>query len=117
MPLVVTYHLKWKSLSKIINGNLYLLYMNDEVKKTFTPSPMISFRSSRKISNYIIGAKLYPLKRTVQSYKCGKKRCEVCDVFLRVTHFLALLPARVLKLIISLIVVVNVSRGVRVDHM
>ena len=54
--------------------------MNDEVKKTFTPSPMISFPSSRKISSYIVRAKLYTLERTVGSYKCGKKRCEVCDV-------------------------------------
>ena len=54
--------------------------MNDEVRKTFTPSPMISFRSSRKISSYIVRAKWYPLERTVGSYKCGKKRCELCDV-------------------------------------
>ena len=54
--------------------------MNDEVKKTFTPSPMISFRSSHKISSYIVRAKLYPLESTVGSSKCGKKRCEVCDV-------------------------------------
>ena len=46
--------------------------MNDEVKKTFTPSPMISFRSSRKISSYIVRAKLYPLERTVGSSKCGR---------------------------------------------
>ena len=54
--------------------------MNDKVKKTFTPSPMISFRNSRKISSYIVRAKLYPLERTVGSYKCGKKCCEECDV-------------------------------------
>ena len=71
--------------------------MNDEVKKTFTPSPMILFRSYRKISSYIVRAKLYPLERRVGSYKCSKKRYEVCDVILRVTHFLALLPGKVLK--------------------
>ena len=54
--------------------------MNDEVKKTFTPSPVILFRSYHKISSYIIRAKLCPLESTVGSYKCGKKRCEVCDV-------------------------------------
>ena len=54
--------------------------MNDKVKKTFTPCPMILFRSSRKISSYVVRSKLYPLERTVGSYKCGKKRCEVCDV-------------------------------------
>ena len=72
---VITYHPKLKNLSKIIKDTLYLLYMNDEVKKTFTLSPMISFRSSRKISSYIVRTKLYPLERTVRSYKCVKKRC------------------------------------------
>ena len=67
VPLDVTYHLKLKSLSKMIKDNFYLLYMNDEVKKTFTPSPMISFCSSRKISSYIVRAKLHPLERTVGS--------------------------------------------------
>ena len=80
VPFVVTYHPKLKNLSKIIKDNLYLLYMNDEVKKTFTPSPMISFRSSRKINNFTVTAELYPVERTVRSYKCGKKRCEVWEV-------------------------------------
>ena len=59
VPFVVTYHPKLKNLSKIIKDNLYLLYMNDEVKKTFTPSPMISFRSSRIISSYIVSVGFY----------------------------------------------------------
>ena len=54
--------------------------MNDEVKKTSIPSPMILFRNFCKISSYIVRAKLYPLERTVGSYECGKKRCEVCDM-------------------------------------
>ena len=109
VPIVAIFHLKLKSLSKIIKNNLYLLYVNDEVKKTFTPSLMISFLSSCKISSYVVRAKLYQLERTVGSYKCDKKLCEVCDVFLGLTHFLALLSVRVLKLIISLIVMINVS--------
>ena len=80
IPFVVTYHPKLKNLRKIIKDNLYLLYINDEVKKTFTPGFMISFRSSRKISTYIVRAELYPLERPLGSSKCGKKRCEVCDV-------------------------------------
>ena len=53
--------------------------MNDEVKDTFTPRPMVSFRTSRKLSSYLVRAKLYPLERTVCSRKCSKKRCEVCE--------------------------------------
>ena len=43
VPFVVTYHPSLKSLNKIINDNIYLLYMNNEAKKVFTPRPMISF--------------------------------------------------------------------------
>ena len=99
VPFVVTYHPKLKNLSNIIKDNLYLLYMNDEVKKTFTPSPMISFRSSRKISSYIVRAKLYPLERTVGSSKCGKKRCEVCDVISETDTFSSTVTGESFKII------------------
>ena len=78
VPFGLTYHTLFKSIGKIINKNLYLLYMNNEVKKAFTSKPMISFRSTRKMSSYLIRAKLYPEERTKGSFKCGSKRCEVC---------------------------------------
>ena len=39
---------------------------------------MVSFSSLRKISSYLLRAKLYPLDRVVRSTKYGKKRCEMC---------------------------------------
>ena len=53
--------------------------MNEEVKNLFLPGPMVSFRGARKLSSYIVRAKLYPLHRKVGSKKCAKNRCEVCD--------------------------------------
>ena len=52
-----------KSLSKIISKNLHMVYMDEEVKGVFTPGTMISFRSSRKLSSYLVRAKLYPTER------------------------------------------------------
>ena len=78
VPFVVTYHPLLSKLSSIIHRNLYLLYMNQEVKNVFTPGPIVSYRSARKISSYLVRAKLYPLERKVGSEKCGKSRCEVC---------------------------------------
>ena len=52
--------------------------MNNKVRKVFTPKPMISFRNARKMSSYLVRAKLYPEERTKGSFKCGSKRCEVC---------------------------------------
>ena len=52
--------------------------MNEETKKLFLPRSMVSFRSPRKISSYLVRATLYPFDRVVGSTKCGKRRCEVC---------------------------------------
>ena len=38
---------------------------------------MISFRSARKVSSYLVRAKVYPLERTVGSFKCKKTRYQV----------------------------------------
>ena len=51
--------------------------MDKEVKKVFTPKPMISFRSARKLSNYLLRPKIYPIDRNVRSKNCNIKRCEV----------------------------------------
>ena len=77
ITFVFTFHPKLKVHEKI-NKHLYLLYMNDEVKTVFTPKPMVSFRSSLKIIIYPVRAKLYPIERTVGSFRCGSKRCKVC---------------------------------------
>ena len=67
VPLVVTCHPKLTSLSWIIKEKSYLIHMNDEAKKRFTTSPMISFRKSCNISSDIVIVKLYLLERTVGS--------------------------------------------------
>ena len=78
VPFALAYHPLFKSMGKIINKKLYLLYMNNKVKKVFTPKPMISFDSARKMSSYLLRAKLYPEERTKGSFKCSSKLCEVC---------------------------------------
>ena len=52
--------------------------MNEEAKKVFTPGRMISFRSARKLSSYLVSAKLYPIERTVRSFEFNGKRCQTC---------------------------------------
>ena len=71
IPLVMTYHPKLKSTSKVILKYLDLLYMDNEVKRVFTHKPIISLRSARKLNSYLVRAKLYPTERTIGSYKCG----------------------------------------------
>ena len=76
---VVTYHTIQNSLNKIIQDNMYLINMNEEVRKTFSPRSMVSFRSAQWLSSYSDWDKLYPLQRKVGSSKCGKRWYEVCN--------------------------------------
>ena len=78
VPLVVTYHPLLKSMGKIIYNNLNLLYKNEELKHLFTPDPMVSFRSSRKMSSYLVRTKLYPVERSVGSFNCKRPHCHIC---------------------------------------
>ena len=87
IPLVVTYHPLLKSLSSIVNNNIYLLHMDQEVKGTFPPQPMVSYRSAHKLSSYLVRAKLYPKERQVGSRKCKGKRCKVCKNVLETDMF------------------------------
>ena len=87
IPLVVTYHPVLKSLSSIVSNNIYLLHMDQEVKRIFTPQPMVSYWNARKLSSYPARSKLYPMERKVGSCKCNGKRCEVCKNVLETDTF------------------------------
>ena len=76
--LIITYHTLLKDFGKVINKHLHLLHMNDGVKKAFTTVPMMSFQGERKLSSYLVRAKLFPIERSAGSFKCNGKRCQVC---------------------------------------
>ena len=78
IQFVATYHPILQALNDIIKRNLNWLYANNEVKHLFSPGPMVSFPGARKLSSYLVRAKVYPLERKVGSSGCGKKRCQVC---------------------------------------
>ena len=48
------------------------------MKNLSTFSPMVSFRSYKKISSYLVRAKLYPVERLVGSFNCKRPRCQIC---------------------------------------
>ena len=79
VPFVNTYHPMLKSLGKVLPNNIHLLYMNEEVRRTFAPEPMISFKTHQKSASYFVRARLHPSKKIVGSRKCSKKRFEVCE--------------------------------------
>ena len=89
VPFVIMYHPKLKKMKKL----KHLLYQNESVKRVFTPPPMVSHRNARKLSNYSVRSKLYPLGRKRGSYKCGDSRCQVCNNIEETDTFTALSQA------------------------
>ena len=69
----------------------------------FTSVPMVSYRSSGKLSNYLVRAKIYLIDRIVGSKGCGKKQCEVCVNVCEQILFLAQSLEKYLKSVVSLI--------------
>ena len=56
----------------------HLLYQNESVKPVFTPLPLVSYRSGRKLSSYLVRIKFYHLERRRGSYNCGNSTYQVC---------------------------------------
>lgn len=75
--LLLSLNLKLKSMCKIILIYLDLLYMGKEITRVFTPKLTISFCSARKLSSYLVRAKLYTTERAEGSNKCDEKRCRI----------------------------------------
>ena len=74
----VTYHPKVRKLEKLIKDLLPFLCSDQEVQKVFQPPPMVSYRSVRRIKDYIVTSKLYPLVRNIGCGGCRNGRCQVC---------------------------------------
>ena len=75
---VKTYQPSLKDAGRIINKNLYILSMKRVKVYSFTPASMISFRSRRKLSCYLVRPKFYPSERTIDSVQCKEKQCQTC---------------------------------------
>ena len=78
VSFLVTYHPNIKKRGKLIKDLLPFLYSDEEVQKVFSPPPVVSYRSARKIKYYIVRSKLYPRERNVGCGGCGNGRCQVC---------------------------------------
>ena len=69
----------WKHIKNCINSR--------QPTTKFTSQPTISYRSARKLSSYLVRAKLHPIEREVGSCKCNVKRCEAYKNLLETDRF------------------------------
>ena len=51
VPFVITYHPKLKKIAQIMKKLEHLFYQDESFKRAFTPPPMVSYRSARKVSS------------------------------------------------------------------
>ena len=49
-------------LGKLIIDLLPFVYSDGKVQKVFSPPPIVSYRIARKIKDYLVRSKLYPVK-------------------------------------------------------
>ena len=54
VTFVVTYHPLLKPFQSLINRHLNILYLDENAKEVFMPGPMVTFRSSRKLSSCLV---------------------------------------------------------------
>ena len=53
------------------------MYSDEQVQQVFSPPPMVSYSSARKIKDCIVRSKLYPFERNVGCVSCENDRCHV----------------------------------------
>ena len=58
VPFVITHHSHLKKIAQIMRTLEHLLYQDESVKRVFTPPPLVPYCSARKLSRYLVRAKL-----------------------------------------------------------
>ena len=98
IPFITTYLCKVKELGKLNRDLLPFLYSNEEVQKIFSPPPIVSYRSARKIKDFIVRSKLYLVERKVGCRRCGSSRCEVCKSINIIGEFTSFITKKTYKI-------------------
>ena len=107
VPFVVTFNPKLTLLAKKNIELSKYLGIGLEVKNAFTTTPMVSFRSARKIRDYLLSAIRCPLERNVGSTKYSKSSWEVCNN-IESTLFFSGVTGKTYKINHGITVIVNV---------
>ena len=58
--------------------HLYILHLDTEARKVFTPEAFIAFSTGRNLTNYLVRAKVPQLVKGKAYKKCNKPRCLTC---------------------------------------
>ena len=76
VPLVITYNRALRSISSIIRKHFHILISSPRCYNVFKAAPIVAYRRSSNLSDFLVRAKLHNLTQHNQpqgSYPCGKK--------------------------------------------
>ena len=65
VPLLLPITVGLKSLENLLETYFLSLDSAGKVQKVFSPPPIVSYKSTRKIKDYLVRSKLYPVERKV----------------------------------------------------
>ena len=82
----VTCHHKIEEIVTMIRDYFRFIYSDEDVQ-IFLPPPMVSQTCARKLKDYIIRSKLYPLEINLGCRGCGNSRCQVCKTSMATDTF------------------------------
>ena len=72
--------------------------MDQQARQAFTPRPIITFSSAKKLNSYLGKTKLYTLERNIDSCKCNGKRDEVFGNVTEISTFTSILNQNTYKI-------------------
>ena len=83
VPLVVTYRPLFYKLSATMRKYFTFLYIREKVKRVFTPTPFVSFRSGYSFRKHLFRAKVYPFIRDIHkgTFCCNVKQTDTFESF------------------------------------
>ena len=91
VPLVATYHPALNSLGKVPRRLHPMLTNSEEHRKVFPEPPLIAFRRCKNLKDILVRARLSNEGNGGNDKKgcsrCGKSRCQVCNVMSNSEHF------------------------------
>ena len=91
VPLVATYHPALNSLGKVARRLHPMLTNSEEHRKVFPEPPLIAFRRCKNLKDILVRARLSNEGSGATDKKgcsrCGKSRCQVCNVMSNSEHF------------------------------
>ena len=91
VPLVATYHPALNSLGKVARRLHPMLTDSEEHREVFPEPPLIAFRRCKNLKDILVRARLNNEGNGGTGKKgcsrCGKSRCQVCNVMSNSEHF------------------------------